>query len=267
MRQVEELFAYSLSIVVFLLGLTLIFISLIIENSLVSSALRGFGIALCPAGMIGFLFQYLHEKVFVQKIENLISSKLLIPQEIGIKRIFRNRSGFNEIRLKLYREAKDRIYYLAVCPSYQAPDGTTLPGIVKELLKKGIEFKFLICDPNRPFMTQWIGFFDPSVYPKTSNGGIDRCIQELNEVKKENKGPGKIDIRIYTESPGYYMQIIDDRLFVEPYLYGSGGGDALMIEFEKGEQFDRFSGHFERLWESKNSKSVEKMLETAHDSG
>lgn len=236
MRRVEELFAYSLSVVIFLLGLVLIFISLIIENSLASSILRGFGIALCPTGMIGFLFQYLHEKVFVQKIKDLILSNL-IPREIGIKQVFHNRDEFNQIRSRLYHDAKYRIYYLAVCPGYGAPG--TLQRVVKDLLKKGIEFKFFICEPDNPFMTQWFEI-SSSKYPPYTKEDIVKCIRDFYTIKKENKGRGKIDIRIYTSSPGYYMQIIDNRLFVEPYLYGSGGGDALIIEFEKGKQFNQF---------------------------
>jgi hypothetical protein len=258
MRQIEELFAYLLSMIIFLLGLTLIFISLLIENGLASSILRGFGIALCPTGLIGFLFQYLHEKVFVQKIENLVSSKS-VPQDIGIKKVFHNRKEFNEIRLKLYNDGKYRIYYLAVCPGYEAPG--VFPGSEK-WLKREVDIRFLVCSPNTPFITQWFEI-NSYAYPKASNGGIERCLQELWTVKNKNKGPGKIDIRIYSASPGYYIQVIDDRLFVEPYLYGAGGGDALMIEFERGYQFDLFFQHFKKLW--KVSKPIEMFFENAKD--
>jgi hypothetical protein len=269
MRRIEELFAYSLSTIIFLLGLTLIFLSLLIENGLVSSILIGFGIALCPAGLIGFLFQYLNEKVFVKKIESLIISKS-IPQEIGIKRVFHNRKEFHEIRLNLYSNARDRIYYLAVCPGYKDPG--VFPGI-EEWLKRGVNIRFLVCSPNTPFITQWFGI-NSDAYPKASNGGIERCLQELWAVKKKNDGPGKIDIKIYSGSPGYYMQIIDDRLFVEPYLYGANGSDALMIEFEKGHQFNLFFDHFKNLWEAskpiddffENVKS-NNLPETAYNSG
>ena len=269
MRRIEELFAYSLSTIIFFLGLTLIFLSLLIENGLVSSILIGFGIALCPAGLIGFLFQYLNEKVFVQKIESLIISKS-VPQDIGIKRVFHDRNEFHEIRLNLYSNARDRIYYLAVCPGYKDPG--VFPGIEK-WLKSGVNIKFLVCPPNDPFITQWFRFKSKD-YPKTTNEGIERCLQELWAVKKKNKGPGKIDIKIYSASPGYYMQIIDDRLFVEPYLYGADGGAALMIEFEKGHQFGLFFGHFKNLWDEsrpiddffENTKS-NNLPETAYNSG
>jgi len=206
--------------------------------------LRGFGIALCPTGVIGFLFQYLQEKVFVQKVKDLILSNLIL-QEVGIKRVFHNRDEFDQIRLRLYHDAKYRIYYLAVCPGYRSPG--TLRKIVKDLLKKEIEFKFLICDPNNPFMTQWFEIHS-SKYPTYTKQDIMNCIRDFYTIKKGNRERGKIDIRIYTSSPGYYMQIIDDRLFVEPYLYGSFGYDALMIEFGTGKQFNLFFRHFETLW-------------------
>lgn len=134
MKRVEELFSYSLSLAIFLSGLTLIFASLLIEYNFASSLFRVLGIALCPTGMIGFLFQYLHEKVFVRKVTRLIETSL-IPQQVGIRRIFRDRKEFNKIRLELYNNAKN-ISYLAIGPRYGYPVETDNP-IMIELEKDG----------------------------------------------------------------------------------------------------------------------------------
>jgi divalent metal cation (Fe/Co/Zn/Cd) transporter len=83
MRRIEETFAYLLSIIIFLAGLILIllsFLPFLSQNDLIANIIRGFGIALCPAGVIGFLYQYYTQKVFVKQLEDSIRANLFIPQ-------------------------------------------------------------------------------------------------------------------------------------------------------------------------------------------
>lgn len=89
MKQPEQLFAYSLGVVIFLSGLTLIFF-LFIETNFASSTFRGFGIALCPTGMIGFEKGKKQFEYFSTHFDQLWEGSIPIEKFLETKKINAN---------------------------------------------------------------------------------------------------------------------------------------------------------------------------------
>ena len=247
--RIEKHFAYVLSIALFLIGITLISISYLIPSNLVSLIVRGFGLAFCPSGAIAFIFEFYIQERWAQDLKKSLESDItVVSDKLGIKRIYKNRDEWDVERLNLYHRAKN-VSYLAVSPNLPPPynDDKMIDKFL-ELLREGVSFKFLVCDPENPFATQYYGYQRKDSPVEEFSQGIWKNIERLKRVKEENGGPGKIEIRIYNTSPGCYMQIIDDRVFFQPYLYGSPGQTPFMLEVEERGQRGIFNRHFQIMW-------------------
>lgn len=258
MKKTEEYFAYLLTIIIFLIGLLLIslsFIPFISRNDLVSNIIRGLGIALCPAGVIGFLYQYYTQKVFSEKVESLIKNNLLIPQELGMRRIYKDRSEFSKQRLKLYSEAKE-ISYLSIMPGFGKPYDTVTEFL--KLLKKGVNFRVLACSPSLSFAPQlfFVLGYKPAMLPIKET--IVDSIRNMLEIKSKNTGGGKFEVKIYKLLPSWYIQIIDNIIFAEPYLYGVRGDKSLVLEIAEGTCYEHFKRHFNNIW--KKAIDIDKFI-------
>lgn len=258
--RIEKHFVYALSAILFLLGILLIVISYFISSSLISSIVRTIGATFCPSGVVAFVFEYYMQEKWAQHLKKSLESDItVVSGKLGIKRIYTNRAEWDKERLDLYHKAK-KVRYLAVSPNLSPPynDEKMIEKIL-ELLQGGTSFDFLVCSSENPFATQYYGY-KPSDSPvEDFKKGMEVGIERLKEIKNKNKGPGKIEIRIYNTSPGGYMQIIDNKIFFNPYLYGSTGQKPFMFELEEGEQFNIFYRHFQKIW--KNATPIDEFLE------
>lgn len=248
--RIEKHFVYALSAILFLLGILLIVISYFISSSLISSIVRTIGATFCPSGVVAFVFEYYMQEKWAQHLKKSLESDItVVSGKLGIKRIYTNRAEWDKERLYLYHKAK-KVRYLAVSPNLSPPynDEKMIEKIL-ELLQGGTSFDFLVCSSENPFATQYYGYKPSDSSVENFKKGMEVRIERLKEIKNKNKGPGKIEIRIYNTSPGGYMQIIDNKIFFNPYLYGSTGQKPFMFELEEGEQFNIFYTHFQKIWE------------------
>lgn len=223
-------------------AITLLGICLIIISSEVQMpVIRDIGSTLCSIGIIGFIFQYyfyssLESRIeqTMRRLEEVVKPKLAIDAEkLGIKNILHGRYEFDEIRLSLYDKATN--------VSWLTHDGPAIPryDLVQEILKrvkKGTNFRFL-ASANAP--------------------EIEDTVQRLMEIKEKSKGrDGKVEIKFYEEDSKWYIQIIDDLIYAQPYLHDVGIGKTPMVEVESGKDiYEYFERHFAVVW--KNSKDIE----------
>ena len=258
--RIEKHFVYALSAILFLLGILLIVISYFISSSLISSIVRTIGATFCPSGVVAFVFEYYIQEKWAQDLKKSLESDItVVSGKLGIKRIYTNRAEWDKERLNQYHKAKE-VRYLAVSPNLSPPynDEKMIEKIL-ELLQGGTSFYFLVCSSENPFATQYYGYRPTDSSVEDFKKGMEVGIERLKEIKNKNKGPGKIEIRIYNTSPGGYMQIIDNKIFFEPYLYGSTGQKPFMFELEEGEPFNIFYTHFQKIWE--NATPIDEFLE------
>jgi len=235
---------YWICIGVTLLGICLILISFRIQ--IFVAEIKSIGTTLCSIGIIGFIFQY----YFQTSLENHIAEILIklkesvMPEvaenakELGIRRILFGRYEFDKIRLDLYDNAKN-ILWLS--------HGVNLPpqyDMVKEILdrlKKGVHFRFLT---------------------SADSSAIQEVMERLIEIKNRNKGPGQVKIRIYEGQPRWYVHIIDDKIYAQPYLYDVEISKTPMFEIDKIEKGEGFYEYFLRhcgvVW--RDAKPIDQSL-------
>ncbi len=260
-KRIERHFVYLWGIILFLLGIILIIASFLIPSSPFSSIIRTLGTALCPAAAVAFIFEYYIQDRWIQQLKDSINSDItIVSNEIGIKRIFRNKEEWKKEQANLYFNAKE-ISYLAVAPNFTSFYGDMVATALK-LLQEGKNFRFLVCDPDKPFATQYYGYRETDSPLEDFKNEIMICMDRLKEIKKRNKGPGKIQAKIYDPSPGGYLQIIDNRIFFLPYLYGHLKQGPPMFEIEEGELFNSFKTHFDKIW--KHAIDLENYLMNPH---
>ena len=152
-------------------------------------------------------------------------------EQMGIVEILHGRRAFDEIRLDLYRKAQN-VSWLATGPGL--PPGSSMEEEISKCLEKGANFKIM----------GWRG----------DDSFKDR-LELLNRIRQlNNKGKGKIEIRFYSEEPKWWVQIIDDTIYAQPYLHGTSMFRTAIFVFKKVPEwygfYNRFELHFTEMWNS-----------------
>lgn len=159
-------------------------------------------------------------------------------EEMGIVEILHGRRAFDEIRLDLYRKAQN-VSWLATGPGL--PPGSSMEAEIGKCLERGTNFKIL----------GWRG----------DDSFKDR-LELLNRIRLLNKDKGKIEIRFYSEEPKWYLQIIDDTIYAQPYLHGTSMFRTAMFVFKKIPEwygfYNRFEAHFTEMWN--NAVDIDKSI-------
>lgn len=234
-EKMEKHLLYWVCIAVTLLGISLIVVSFQIGQFY--SEIRSIGATLLSVGIIGFIFQYYFQTSLVKQLEAIVSDlkRAVKPNiakeaaELGIRKILAGRYVFDNLRVGLYQKA-DNVSWLSTGPCLP-PSHDTEREIVK-CLERGTNFRFLAWTENYEFQ--------------------DR-VARLMRIKSNNRGPGKIEIRCYEEKPYWYIQIIDNIIYAQPYLHGVHSAKMPMFEVERGlDLYEYFLRHFEHLWNKKS---------------
>jgi hypothetical protein len=240
-RKIERHFLYWVCAAITLLGICLIVLSFNIP--IFSSEIGSIGTTLCSIGIIGFIFQYYFHTSLesrleetIRLLEGSIKPKVAIEAErVGIKRILLGRYEFDKARLDLYNKANN-VSWMSIAPGLPATHD-----MVKELLeflKRGKNFRFLSWADDRNFQD---------------------TATRLAKIKNDNKGPGEVEIKCYNEEPKWYIQIIDDTIYAQPYLHDVSMVKTPIFEMEKGgDCYEYFLRHFESVWN--NAKPLDEFL-------
>jgi|LGVF01.1.fsa_nt_gb hypothetical protein len=240
-RKIERHFLYWVCAAITLLGMCLIVLSFNIQ--IFSSEIRSIGTTLCSIGIIGFIFQYyfhtsleIRLEETIRLLEGSIKPEVAIAAErVGIKRILTGRYEFDKVRLDLYNKANN-VSWLSVVPSL--PAQYNMGKEIAKSLERGTNFRFLAWGDDR---------------------NIQATVAHLTKIKNDNKGPGKVEIKCYNEEPKWYIQIIDDTIYAQPYLYDVSIGKTPMFEMENGgDCYEYFLRHFESVWNK--AKPIDEFL-------
>lgn len=172
---------------------------------------------------------------------------------MGIRTIYRDRSQFDKVRGSLLESAHD-VAWLSIVPDLPAP--FDLVDTVLKHLKRGCNFRIMGWNPGsryRPLLEKSPELF-PGMIPPISTSLTAGAVGRLKILVKRHQGPGRLDVRLYDPPPTWYIQVIDDTMFVEPYLYRQQGIHTLMLQLDNtGEHrnpFRYFSLHFDTLFET-----------------
>jgi len=151
-------------------------------------------------------------------------------EELGILEILYGRRPFDEIRLDLYRKARN-VSWLSTHPGL--PPGSSMEEEVGKCLENGINFRIM----------GWAG-----------DSPSEEVKELLTRVKRFGGRKGKIEIRYYKEEPKWYIQIIDDIIYAQPYLHGASMFKLPIFVVKKVPEwyglYNRFEAHFTEMWNS-----------------
>jgi|SRR6056297_406035 len=252
-NKIVKHFIILLSLLFIFLGLIFILMSEMKKSLLFYNLLGSLGKTLLPFGLVSLLFEYYFKYYWTNQITNTLDNHVSITSEkIGLRKIYKNRKEWP--RLKLYEEASN-IKYLAVSPGFPPPyeDDKMIKKVV-ELLKKGTSLSFLVCDPESPAATQYFTHAETDTTIEKYKELIKTSLKRLAIIDELNPGPGEFNFKIYSDTlPTMYMQIIDNKIFIEPYTFGTIASKNYMLQFEpseSSEQYEYLEKHFNELWES-----------------
>ena len=204
------------------------------------------GTTLVQTGIIGVIFEYyfnhLTESRVLAALEEFkkdVKPEIIdMTTKLGIKKILPGRFEFDKIRLNLYDEAKEVSWLTYHAPNI--PECDMVEEVLKRL-KRGTNFRFLF----------------PADAPDFEGG-----IRRLKKIIKENKGPGKVEIRIHPREleTRWYVHIIDGLVYAQPHIYDVDyAAVPIFICEERKHLYRYFLRHFDVIWDK--STPIEDFLE------
>lgn len=135
--------------------------------------------------------------------------------------------------------------------------------ILKELIKKkAIQIKILISDPKSEFVQLRqkleVGYEDSVKISERIRGAITVYRDLRKEVDPKNKG--NFEYQIHGNFINQAILIVDDLMYVVPYLFSVEGKESPVFEIRKRyhqELFESFENDFHELWEKSYTPSDE----------
>lgn len=187
---------------------------------------------------------------------------LVAAQELGLDMIYLGRAEIEREITGLLTHAKREVKFLGI--SISIPNRMpAIKDIVETKAKdEGVSFRFLFLqrkstgtqfdfyrqrafDENYPTPVAMVGTLEEEA---TRNIGILQAIRErLSDEKKE-----KLEIAEYEAFPYMSLIIIDDVMFVGPYLFSETCPNTPMYRIVKTERgiYHTYNKHFDALWRS-----------------
>ena len=149
-------------------------------------------------------------------------------EELGLAEILYGRRRFDEVRLDLYRKAQN-VSWLATHPGL--PPGSSMEEEIGKCLENGTNFRIM----------GWAGDS-----PSEDVKGLPERVRRFGGRK------GRIEVRYYKEEPKWYIQMIDDVIYAQPYLHGASMFKLPVFVVKKVPEwyglYNRFEAHFTELW-------------------
>lgn len=122
--------------------------------------------------------------------------------------------------------------------------------IIKEKLAAGVKIRFLVMDPNSPYLKE------REREERVLCDSIKRTIEDLEDwIRKLNKENRKnnIQLKYYNALPLDYYNRIDNVVYMGPYWYGRTSQYTVSYRFKgDSEGFSLYAKYFEELWNNKD---------------
>lgn len=166
-----------------------------------------------------------------------------VTRDWGLGSIYPSRSDMNTDCAQDLSKAKDRIDYIGFGFSSLREMKTD---VIKEKLVAGVKIRFLVMDPNSPYLAE------REKEERVSPDGIKKTIEDLEGwVRELNKDSRKnhIELRYYNSLPLDYYNRIDNVVYMGPYWYGKASQHTVSYKFTSGsEGYNLYTEYFDKLW-------------------
>lgn len=161
----------------------------------------------------------------------------------GARRVYMTRAEMNRDCDALMKECR---YQIDVIGFGQKTFRTTETELVKELLDRGVNFRFLTMEPDGEFLKE------RERAEKEQTGQIRNTIEQLVSWANELNGMGyrgHISVKAYNTMTLEFYWRVDDALFLGPYWYGRGSQQTISYQYGEGSVFGAYKEYYEKLWE------------------
>lgn len=237
LKKLEQLNAQLINAVVFLLGMVLIVVGVILENT---------------AGIWGIVLLSIGCSIVASAIIIYLSSKYLIRQgkssEIaekwGLLSIYRTRAEMNQSSNSNLESLKNELDIIAFgLRSFRDSQNE----LMKDKIKQGLRIRILTMNPDSIYLQQREKD-ENEIIGQTKKTILD-LIEWVTDMKGISTKPENVQIKFYDSLPLEFYFRQDDFLYVGPYLRGITSQQTISYEFRKGTLgYDYWKGYFERLW-------------------
>lgn len=257
-RSISRKYYFAIAIVLIIIGLVISFISTIVLNPVLSRFIEEVGIFLSAVIAVSLIYDTIikgiERQFFLSDLKAVLDIKLSdYSLKSNLPTIYE--SGRLELRQKVeYLNRAESEYFevgisLATLANYfHSRSPVEFKDHVIEQLKKGVNFKFVLLDPDSDIA---------AIYEKDRNESnrsdkIKHTIEEfrkLGEEFAEAEYEGTFSVYVYSHLPCYSIQFVDPstdngRALISHYLYGVRNAQLPVIEISKSANQNMFETYY-----------------------
>lgn len=200
-------------------------------------------------------------QVFLSDLEDVLESKLSLLAGGPDKHIRVHENGRLALSAKVtfFEDAESEIIELATAARsfanyFEARPFHEFKQPVINVLKRGVDFKVLLLDPDSPSASAYADDMkEPGLISK-----IRRSTEKLLALRDEfeaNGYPGKFEVRLYSQLPSCYLLMVDPerpsaRMHYSHYLNGLKRADTPVVEISKQDNpmlFEKYLAYVRQL--------------------
>lgn len=224
-------------------GIILIVASTYVDIEPWISICSGIGCSIIASAIVIVAHDFIIEKVLVSPLD-----------EWGIKKIYATRAEKNADSDPSLEKANYCVDGIAFgLSSFR----TKYSKKVEQCLRKGVNFRLLVMNPNGLFI---------EAREKEEKGDIKPSINDLvcwANALNQKQYKGKIIVKGYNSMTLDFYWRVDNEIYVGPYWYGYKSSDTITFKYDSsGKAFTLYADYFESLWENKELTVVLTDVET-----
>lgn len=214
-------------------------------STILSGLMLNIGATLIATSLLAFLYQHLGERSFADQLRELRDSFEIVRKsfQLGIEEVWSQRRDIPKAMWNQFTEkASGEVMLLGVAEYGFAEDR----GFWR-IVEKGVNYRFLLLDPDSEFAAHWDDRDITGLVPSKIRGAIQRFTQIIEANKR---GPGSIELRVYSEAPSMSLVKADYEMIVTLYIPAFQGDDCFTMRLQDVPNgfYARYQEQFERLW-------------------
>lgn len=239
-----------INLLTFIIGIIILFASLIIpnnpENSLtvdIKTILISISCSMIASSIVAFLSaKYLLKQNQTKDIIDIW----------GLESIYETRTIMNESSNRYLNSMENNMDIIALgMRNFRDAQGS----LIEKKVKKGVKIRILTLNPNSPFVSQ------REIEERDAEGAIKKTIEDLiewvNVLKEIAPNESNIEIKFYDTCPLDSYLRIDDHIYTGPNLYGLLSQQTISYEFKNNSKgYMYYNNYFNKLWNNNNFSSI-----------
>lgn len=235
---------HSPNIIVCFVGIFFILVSVIIgTGNTISIIFISIGTSILASGVISFINYF--SKIREENYKHML-------RYWGLSEIYKTRAEMNSESNKELKKAKT----LEICAMGLKGYRDAQTPLIKSRVSKGLNIKILTLSPDSKYALE----IDKTegILEGSTKDSIKELIKWIDEIKKEQKYDGQIELRTYDHYPYDFYFSIDGNLYIGPYQ-NKTSQQTITYRFKKdSEGYKYYKNYFDILWQNSKKENTEK---------